>query len=55
MHPIMHIHGCILPMQIDFDVLIFDRDVGIPIFVRGADVASFHDPCLPGPAIGEDT
>ena len=52
-HAITHIHLCVLRVQINFQRFIFDRDVGMPIFVRGAGVARSRNSGLPGAAIAK--
>ena len=54
-HAITDIHLCVLRVQIDFQRFVFDRDVGLPIFVRGTGVTCSWNSGLPGAAIGKES
>src|SRR4029453_12743964 len=53
-HAIMHVHRCVLRMQINFKLFVLNRDFSLAILVRGAGTTRSWNTCLPGPAIGQE-
>ena len=53
-HAITNVDGCVLRVQIDLQRLVFDRDVGVPVVLRGAGITRLWNSCLPGATIGEE-
>ena len=53
-HAVAHIHGRILRVQIDLQSFVFDRDIGVPVVLRGTGITRSRNSCLPGAAIGEE-
>jgi len=53
-HAVTDSHVRVLWVEIDFQRLILDRDVGFLAFVRGASVPRSRNSGLPGTTVGKD-
>src|SRR5947199_7564008 len=52
-YAVPHIHGRISRVQINFQRLIFDRDVGVPLILRSTSVTRSRNSSLPGAAVAK--
>ena len=51
-HPVIHLHGRVIRMQINFQLFVLNRDLGFAILVGGACTTGSRNAGLPGAAIG---
>ena len=53
-HAITNFHRGVRRVQIDLQSFVFDRDIGVPVVLRGTGITRSRNSCLPGAAIGEE-